>query len=684
MAYDYDVVVQLHHSVVRDVQSRAINASLLNNRALTSPVSRVIENKIHPFEMKGHWANPKLDITIDTLRLSADVKGGARHIKEGVNLTMQGNVSVDCQPEVITTKDNQPVVTLTAPSMSSLDLTDLKLSYEGDDEPLSWVDSTIEQQALRPSISMYLMAPLASLPLIYLPNSLPLRLKVTGDDVVTDGLALADSAVFFDPYAESLTLAMRCTAKSSAPTWSRNLFVASPGNAAVALSETGFNNMLGWLCAEGLAVGTVQLVDGPAAWRWTHVTATFTDDNTIRLTGQLRRNETTVMVDTAVQCSLNSSGQLSVQISDTESQPAQADLIIAASAGLICRVFSAASKPSQMSSLTRAESSAGETLFQRFFIPGIDTSTEAPAVNLAVRHGYLVALYDVPLSEHRLTLTIEEEKPKPTIDQREIPYQTAPDAPVIIRLDATLAHSTESPYDYAWHIDDGPLEKSHGSTITVTKPTPATASSATAVTGQQKLATVNVKVIDILGQVGEAKIDATYYPAPASEQSTPSDDQKAPPTIPPEELPRPWKAAVPLLAAATLFAVLGSMIGGVIGYGIRDYFVSHVPNPPQIGTTGAAGPPGPVGPLGPPGPVGPAGPAGPLGAIGATGPIGPIGPTGAPGLRGENGLPGPAGPTGPIGPPGPRGEKGPAGSTGPQGPQGPPGNSSGPYTTKVH
>ncbi len=287
------------------------------------------------------------------------------------------------------------MVTLTTPSMLILDLTDLKLNYEGDDEPLSWVDNTIEQTILRPTISMCLMAPLASMPLSYLPSSLPLRLAATGNDVTTDGLALADSAVFLDPYAESLTLAMRCTATTSTPAWSANLLVASPANAAVALSETGLNSMLSWLCAEDLATGTAYLVDGPVVWRWMHVTAAFTNDGNIHLNGRLRRDGATVVVDTVLQCSLTSSGELSVQVSDAGPQSGDADLIIEASSNLICRIFSGAKKPSHLTGATQAESSSTDKLLQRFLIPGTDVSTEAPAVDLAIRHGYLVALYDV-------------------------------------------------------------------------------------------------------------------------------------------------------------------------------------------------------------------------------------------------------------------------------------------------
>ncbi len=470
MRHDYDFVVQLRHKVVCDVQARAINASLLRNLALTSPVSRVIAQKIPPFQMKAHWDNPKLDFADDLLGLSATVRGGARHVTKGINLTMEGNIHADCGPRVVATKDNQPVVTLTAPSPLDLDLTGLKLSYQGDDEPLSWIDTTIEQTILRPSLSMLLMARLASMPLSYLPDSLPLRLTATHNDATTDGLMLADSAVSLDPQAESLTLAMRCAAKTSAPAWSTNLLVESAANAAVALSETGLNSVLGWLCARGLATGSAQLVDGPVSWRWERVTVTFTNDENIHLTGQLWRDETTIMVDTAVRCSLTSSGQLAMRLIAAGPRPPEADLIIEALATLIRRIFYAATCPPPLTSPTRTEPGSTETLLQRFLIPGTDISTEAPAVDLAIQHGYLVALYSVPLSEHCLKVTIEKAKPKPAIVQPQIPRQTAPGMPVVVQLNATLADSTEPPYDYAWRIDHGSsLEPRHDSIVTVTE-----------------------------------------------------------------------------------------------------------------------------------------------------------------------------------------------------------------------
>ena len=48
MYRDYDFVVQLHRNILRDVQIRAINASLFENLALDSPVSRAIAQEIPP------------------------------------------------------------------------------------------------------------------------------------------------------------------------------------------------------------------------------------------------------------------------------------------------------------------------------------------------------------------------------------------------------------------------------------------------------------------------------------------------------------------------------------------------------------------------------------------------------------------------------------------------------------
>ncbi|MDQ3764997.1 MAG: hypothetical protein M3460_26855 [Actinomycetota bacterium] len=526
----YDFVIQLHHEVVCDVQTRAINTSLLTNLAVASPISRVIAQVIPPFQMKAHWDKPDLALADELLKLSANVRGGTRHVTKGINLTVEGTISAECRPRVSASRDGQPVVVLTAPSLWELDLADLDLSYKGDDEPLSWVDTTIEQTVLRPSFSLLLMAPLASLPLSYLPDSLPLRLKTTRTEVATEDLVLADSTVSLDSQAASLTLAMRCTARTPAPAGPADLLRRpTTANAAVAVSETGLNQVLGWLCARGLAAGTAQLGHGPIHWRWTHVAVTFTDDENVRLTGQLWHGATAIEVDAAMQCSLTASGQLSLQLTSPMPRPAEADLLIEATATLIRSVFAATLPPPRLASATQTTRGSAEQLFQRFLVPGTSISAEAPAVELVLRHGYLVALYKIPLDEQPLTLTIEEAKPKPTIDQPVIPSQTTPGTPVTAQLNARLANPIEPPYDYAWRVDHESRSRvDHGPLLTVTKTPPSAAPPVTATITPQKLATVSLKVIDILGQVGEVEVDATYYPAPSPQQPEPEPSPQSP------------------------------------------------------------------------------------------------------------------------------------------------------------
>ena len=95
------------------------------------------------------------------------------------------------------------------------------------------------------------MAPLADLPLNYMPDAVPLLLiEKPGHPVSpTDGIKLADGAVSLDPHADSLTLVMRCAAHTDAPQPPPNLLPEhTKANAALALSQTGLDRILGRLC----------------------------------------------------------------------------------------------------------------------------------------------------------------------------------------------------------------------------------------------------------------------------------------------------------------------------------------------------------------------------------------------------------------------------------------------------
>ena len=503
----------------------SFNALLLTNLALTSPISRVLAQTVTPFQMKAHWAKPGLELAEDMVTISADVAGGTRYAIEGINLTMEGQVNTKRRPVVAANDSGQPVVTLATPSPLELHLGDLELRYEGDDEILTWVDTSIERTLLRPTLCAQLMAPLTNLPLNCLPDAVPLHLTDEPHHGATpaDGLALTDAAVSLDPHVELLTLGMRCAAHSTRPQPPPNLLPDhSTANAVVALSETGLNRTIGWLCAQGLATGTTPQPDGSVSWRWTHVAASFTD-HAIHLTGQLWQGESATAVDAELQCSLTSSAQLSVHLTAPKPQPAGTDVLIDACAHLLRRTFFAATRPPEPTHPTATEPDSDQPLLQRFAIPGTDLTIEAPAVGLGLRDGYLVALYAIPSDEQPFSLTLEEKKPKPTIIQPDMPLQEAPGATVTTQLAATLAGSPEPPYDYAWRADQELHPRpNHGPTMIVTKTPPPT----TATGEPQKLATVNLKVIDMLGQVGEAEVDAMYYPAAAQHQEKGQDGKQ--------------------------------------------------------------------------------------------------------------------------------------------------------------
>ncbi len=564
---DYDIVLQLSSDVLNNAQTRVINASLLTDIALARPVSRVLARTVPPFQMKAHWAKPELNIAKEVVSLSANVEGGARYAIEGINLTLKGKVKAKCRPIMVINDDGRPVIRLAAPSPPELQLVDLKLSYKADDG-LTRVDTAVERTLLRPTLCEQLMAPLADLPLNYMPDAVPLLLiEKPGHPVSpTDGIKLADGAVSLDPHADSLTLVMRCAAHTDAPQPPPNLLPEhTKANAVLALSQTGLNRILGWLCTQGLATGVTQQADGSVSWRWAHVAVTFTDHG-IHVTGQLWEDQTVTVVDTEMQCSLTSTAQLSVQLTGPAPHPVGADVLIDAWASLLRKVFYAATRPPEVARPVGAEIGSAQPLLQRFVISGTDLSTEAPAVALELRHQYLVALYALPPDKHPLALSLKEKKPEPTITQPVVPIQEAPGAPVTVHLVAALVGSLEPPYDYAWRTDhQRHLGLHHSSTLTVIKtPLPAAATGA-----PHKLATVDLKVIDILGQLGKVEAYAMYYPAETL-------DQRSTPTNPPQLYKTWWDRTKEATVVARVIG-LAVAVAIMVFLAFQSYSVLNVP-----------------------------------------------------------------------------------------------------------
>ncbi|MFE0109871.1 hypothetical protein ACFWX6_12020, partial [Amycolatopsis sp. NPDC059019] len=558
-----------------------MNESLRDNLALATPVTRVVAHRIPPFQAKAHWESPELAVAGECLRLSVKVRGGARHSLKGINLIMEGAVNADCRPEVVFAKDGRPVARLTAPAASALRLADLKLSYPGDEEALSWLDARIERTLLRPVLGRKLMKHLAGLPLTYLPDSVPPR----------QGAA----TVAVDPHAEALSLTL-----GDAGPAPRGSFLSDPtANLAVAYSEAGLNDVLSRLCERELASGTTILGEDLVSWRWTWLKVALTAHEHVHLAGEVRCGGRTLPVDATAVCSLTAAKRLSVRFRTLAASSAESELLAGATAELLGRVFAG----------------PAPELRQRFRVPGTDIAVDAPVVAVAVKDRHLVALYDTPLDDQRSLLTIDDAKPKPRIVQPIVPQQTAPGAPVAVHLDATLANSTEPPYDYVWRTDNGArLKHGHGPAATVTT-AKALLTGGTEQATSLKLATVKLKVVDLLGQVGETEFDATYRPAlplrdnddgavsnaPPAERRTESVRHGGATMGSPRVIPlSAVTAAVIALGGGAVGGAAGGLLGGNIGYerGRHD---------PAADRQGPAGPPGTSGAPGGGGPGGPAG-----------------------------------------------------------------------------
>src|SRR5262245_29064134 len=376
---EYDLVIQSRLDVMRDAQRRAIDASPLSNLVLTSPISRVIAQSAPPFQMKAHWAAPRLDINNDFVNLSAEVRGGLRHMVEGINLTMTGKVSASCRVRLAVADDGLPTATLSPPSPFDLDLADLRLSYAGGNEPYAWADRAVDEVFLRPVLAGLLMAPLAGLPLSYVPASL--RLHTTGSVEPAWG-------VFVDSNASLLAVAKRGDISGTVTMPPPCLLPKDmPGNAAVAISQQRMNATLHLLCTRGLGTGTTHVNLKAVPWQWIQVAVNLADA-TVGVAGRLRYDDTVTPVDATLRCWVADSGQLSVQLIGHALAPPDAMIVTDALASLLRQIFCPGPPP---------EHADGLPQYEHFSLAGIYLSTVAPIVDVAVQGGYLIARYAMKL-----------------------------------------------------------------------------------------------------------------------------------------------------------------------------------------------------------------------------------------------------------------------------------------------
>jgi hypothetical protein len=257
---DRDLVWQYDWDTVRDLQLRVINASLVTNLTLESPVSRVLAQVIPPFQIRAHWAEPAVDLAGDQVRISTQIRGGVRHAPLGMNLTVDGRVHARSHAIVRRTDDDLPYASLAAPTPLELDLRDLQVRYEGNDEELPWTDRALEEAFLRTSLCTQLMAPLAHLPISYLPTAAGLI------HVARSGSTTWMHSI--DPDAETLTLT-RCSEGADLHLSPTHQFLPddASANAVVAISQDGLNEAFRQQYINGVAATPTSTACGTGSWR---------------------------------------------------------------------------------------------------------------------------------------------------------------------------------------------------------------------------------------------------------------------------------------------------------------------------------------------------------------------------------------------------------------------------------
>jgi hypothetical protein len=668
MHNEHDFVVQLRHELISDIQLRVIDQSIARRTVLTSPITRVVQSRSPLIRMRAHWDDPRLEFADQKLRLAARIRGGARQPWKRINLTADGTVHLDGVTSVRSTRRHLPLVTLAPPARSDLVMDDLAVSYKGTDKTASWLDTKFVRRVYRNQLFSRVMNSLAGMPLNCLPESLPVRLKARPDGPVEDGLVLTDARAVLDPARRYLTLAMSTTGDASVIFRPVNFLLDATANAAVALTPAGVNRILAWLCERGRAAGTAPSAHGFLHWRWREAAVALVDDQRIQVTGHLETPSGVTIVDTAVRVGLSSAPQsrLLVQPELRSGDDDDEELITAAIGALIRHIF--------------CDVSADGEPRHRFVIPATDITVDAPLVGLFGYDGYLMARYQVPAARHQGMLALADPKPVPTIEIEPAGPSDVPGVPVTVRLNAHLRFYGAGPYDYAWRIGDSPrLKAHHGATTTVRKVALTEAIPSAPGLGSPEPVSVTLRVIDILGQVGETTTQLTYPALLAGIPKASPDAEDAAQSVVPahQDVPGPRpKMKLPITTAAV--AIAGGLAAGALGTVIAEHGIAPAGGSSSVGVTGPPGPPGPTGPQGPAGPAGPA--ANPvvnglpalIGPQGPTGPAGPQGPSGTcpPGPPGPTGPQGPEGPQGPAGPPGQAGPQGPIGPTGPQGPPG--------------
>jgi streptogramin lyase len=498
---------------MQDLQHRILNASPLTTLWVKSPLSRRIEQAVPPLEVKACWNKPDVAISDGDVELSAELNGGARQVLSGRILTLDGTVSARKKITSAVDASQRPYVCLEEPTSVQIDLSQLKVSYEGSRWPelLATLNPVKEATSLRPVLATQLFGPLARIPLTCMPSFPQLSVPDAQGVVAAGTLSIKRVVPGLLATPASVALGIMLDEKRSAPSISVGVLSAKTDyNAAIALSEHGLNTLLTHLCAQGKAIGQMQHTQfGEIEWRWEQLNVTLRKD-VLAVSGLLVQQGVKLSVEAEVKSTLVHNGCVQSHIVASNVDANGAETLLAAWNGVLNILLRA-----RAANMQDQDARDTERLYQCFAIPAGTQTIESVAQELLVTDELLIIYYTIPKSEEEVPLEIPPPKPVILITQPHMPQQTVQGAPVTIKLDAQITKESTSPYDYAWTSDLSPNPiPQFGSTCTISSIPVAAAEGG----GPQTLTTAHLKVIDMFGQDTQTQAKAQYLPATKKQQ----------------------------------------------------------------------------------------------------------------------------------------------------------------------
>jgi Stigma-specific protein, Stig1 len=505
-----DIMLQYRHTVVQDVQTRVLNASVSTTSRLNGPFSRRIEQPVAPLEIKAHWNKPKIAVKEGQVELSAEVNGGARQVASGRILTLDGEVSVKRNAVYAVDAQGRPYTCVAPPGPQALHMRRLKVTYEGSHWPrlLAKLDPAKEETLLRPVIATQLFGRLARIPLTYMPTSLPIAVP-TKKRMATEHLPIVGTlpGIVDRPGSVALGLMLDKTRVPSSTFGS--LFPENASyNAAIGISTAGLNTLLTHLCQQDQARGQFQHSRlGQTHWQWHTLTVALLN-RTIRIEGALLQQGIRMWIQAELQCWLDDKGIIRCRLLASNIDTLAAETLLTSWAELLRTLLCTPDARKQ-----NQNTQSGEPLTQVFDIPTTTQTVQAVAQELLVINGQLIVYYTLPMSLKTLPLEFAPPKASVTLVQPHIPHQVHQGALVTAKVEARITKDSVRPYDYAWTTGLS-QEPEHGSKLTIhTIPPPALQG------GQQQLTTAHLKLIDMFGQVSAVQAPVQYIASTSTEQA---------------------------------------------------------------------------------------------------------------------------------------------------------------------